>query len=481
MLNAFFKPIHKGDVFLNFIAGKWVPSSDNDTFHVVNPFKQEVIGSVQNTNPSDIKLAVESGKRGRINSASLTVKDRSIILSKCSKILREYKDEFVNMLALESGKPLVWSNGEVNASIEFLVETSKEALKIKSENLISKDKKTKVLISYKPVGLIAAITPFNYPLFSVVSKFASGFAGGNSIIMKPASNTPISALMFTKVAMESGVPKDVLNTVTGKSSKIGNSLVSDNDVNMVNLTGSTSAGESVLKNGGVKKYLLELGGKGAALILDDADLDLAAKECVNGCFKQSGQRCDAVSRVLIIDKLADKFVKKVLPLVHELKIGDPFDNCVSVGPLITENAVRYVKDLINDAEEKKAKVLIGGNYNGQVMEPTVIDYVTSNMRIAKEEIFGPVMPIIRVKDEAEAIILSNNSEYGLDSCVFSKSVKNALKVGAMLDDGSTTINKSPGHGIGEFPFGGNKKSGIGREGVKDSIYECMTKKVLKYY
>lgn len=477
MFSNFFKNVKRDNTFLNFIDSKWVASSDKDSFEVFNPYTGKALFNVQNSCSNDVKKAINSAVKGKDFSRKVSFKERSAILSKCAELLKEYSSDFVKVLCLESGKPVSAAEGEVKTCIDFLEESSREVLNIRDEELAVNN--ARAVIHYKPAGLVVIITPFNYPLYSVVSKFSSAFCGGNSMIIKPSSDTPVSALLFTAIAVSSGVPAQCINTITGKSSKIGDSLTADSSIDMINFTGSSTAGEAIIRSGGVKRYLLELGGKCAAIILNDADLDLAASECVKGAFKISGQRCDAVSRVLIVDSAADVFVTKVLNFVKSLKIGDPSDKSVNLGPLINRRAVENVDSLVSDAVSKGAKLLCGGKFNGQVYEPTVLDNVTTDMKIAWQETFGPVLPVIRVKDEDAAIRISNMSEYGLDSCVFTKNEKEGARIAELLDDGSTTVNASPSHGIGRIPFGGNKKSGFGREGVKESIYEMMNKKIIK--
>jgi len=282
-------------------------------------------------------------------------------------------------------------------------------------------------------------------------------------------------LMFGKIMQEAGTPDGVINVITGSSSEIGDYLCSHPKINMISFTGSSVAGKHIASIAGMKKLHLELGGKAPAIVLEDCDFNLAVKEVVTGCLKYSGQRCDAISRVLVVESIADKFVNAVLEEVKNWKFGDPRNPDTMVGPLINERAAKKVEDLVNDAISKGAKLLYGGKrYALGYYEPTVLDYVNRDMRIAWEETFGPVVTIMRVKDLEEAIKIANESEYGLDACIFTKDIDKAFDAAQRIEAGSVHINAHPTHGLGIFPFGGDESSGLGREGIKYSI-EDMTK------
>ncbi len=280
--------------------------------------------------------------------------------------------------------------------------------------------------------------------------------------------------MFARLAELAGMPKGVFNVVAGSSSEIGDLMVSDKRVNMISFTGSTYVGKHIADIAGMKRLHLELGGKGPAIVLEDADLDLVVKECLTGALKFSGQRCDAISRVIIVDRVANDFVEIILKGIKRWKIGSPRNRKTKIGPLINKKAIEKVEVLVKEAVEKGAKILYGGKKKGLYYYPTVLDNVNQNMRIAWEETFGPVVTIIRVKDEKEALKVANQSNYGLDACVFTRDIEKAISIARNLEDGSVTINAHPSHGLGNFPFGGDKDSGIGREGLNYSIDE-MTK------
>jgi acyl-CoA reductase-like NAD-dependent aldehyde dehydrogenase len=285
--------------------------------------------------------------------------------------------------------------------------------------------------------------------------------------------------MFAHLLQVAGIPSGSLNVLTGRG-PIGEYVASRDEINMLTFTGSTEVGKKLARVAGLKRLHMELGGKGCAIVLEDADLDLAVKETVKGSLSYSGQRCDAVSRVLVEESVADNFVKKVLKEVESYKVGDPRDREVKLGPLINNGAVERVHSLVTDAIQKGAKLLAGGTHEGNYYSPTVLDKVPDAANVMWEETFGPVIPIRRVKNVDEAISVANHSKYGLDSCVFTANINLARKVAKRLEEGEVTINAAPRHGVGYYPFGGNKESGLGREGIGYSIEEMTRLKTIVY-
>ena len=324
-----------------------------------------------------------------------------------------------------------------------------------------------------PLGTILAISPFNYPINLSVSKVAPALIGGNAVVLKPATQGAVSALYLAQVFMEAGLPKGILNTVTGRGGDIGDYIVTHPGINFINFTGSTEVGRHISRFSGMVPLLLELGGKDAAIVLPDADLDFAAENIVSGAYAYSGQRCTAVKRILAQNGVADALVPRLLSRIEKLKVGDPRQNAVIV-PLINTKAADFVMDLISDAVAKGAKLLAGGKREGNLITPTLLDNVTTGMRLAWEEPFGPVLPILRVKDTEEAIDIANRSEYGLQSSVFTSNIHHAFDIAGRLEVGTVQINNKTERGPDHFPFLGVKASGMGTQGVKYSI-EAMTR------
>ncbi len=466
-------------IYKMLINGKWIESSNKKTFDVRNPYDGSIVGRVQKAARDDAENAVKSAFDAKKKIANMSAYDRAKILDKIADLVSEHKDDFVNVIVAESGKPVKVAGGEVEATIErfkFAADETKQITGdvLKGDNVPWHQEKIGIVIR-QPVGVVLAVCPFNYPLFIGTAKIAPALAAGNSLVVKPASDDPICLFMLAKLMQDAGLPDGVLNMVSGSGSEIGDYLISHEKIDMISFTGSSDVGKHAAKIAGMKRLQMELGGKCPGLVFEDADLDMAAKECVTGALKFSGQRCDAISRILVAGKVADVFVKKVVSEVKKWKVGNPKDSDTLIGPMINETAVKKVDELVEDARKKGAKVLLGGNKGkGLFYQPTILDKVTTKMRIAWEETFGPVVTIIRVKNYEEAIRIANQSEFGLDSSVFTNGINKAIDAGLRVESGTVQINAAPAHGVGNFPFGGDKSSGMGREGVKTSIEE-MTK------
>jgi acyl-CoA reductase-like NAD-dependent aldehyde dehydrogenase len=465
-------------IYKMLINGEWVESSSRHTFEVRNPYDGSLVGVVQKATNEDALVAVDAAFSAKTVMAKMEAIERIELLEKIKGLVSEHKEELIQMLIHEAGKPKAYAEGEVKATIERLHYAAEETKVMYGEyipgDLISGTSQKFALVSRKPVGVVLAICPFNYPLFISVSKIAPALASGNAVVCKAASDDPITLLMFARLAELAGVPKGGLNVITGGGGEIGDLLASHPKVNMISFTGSTAVGKRIASMAGMKKMHLELGGKSPAIVLEDAELGSAVKECAAGALKFSGQRCDALSRILVVDSIADGFVKAIVNEARGWKAGDPREPDTKIGPLINESGIRKVESLVDDAVSKGAKLLTGGKRSGLLYEPTVIDRVTEKMDIAWQETFGPVVAIMRVRDMDEALRIANGSSYGLDASVFTQDLDKAIYLARNIESGSVTINGSPAHGVGNFPFGGDKDSGIGREGLNYSIDE-MTK------
>lgn len=466
------------DTYKLFIGGKWVVSSGKKTFDVRSPHDNSLVGRMQSATKKEAEDAVEAAWKAKDVIAGMPAIERIELLEKIKEQVIKYQDDLVNIIVREAGKPLETARGEVKATAQRLHLAAEETKHMEGEyipgDIVPDTASRFALVSRKPLGVVLAISPFNYPLFISIAKIAPAIAAGNAVVSKAASDDPICLIMFARLAELAGLPPGVLNVLTGSASEIGDYLVTHPKVSMISFTGSSSVGKHIAGIAGMKRLHLELGGKGPAIVLEDADLNVAVKECMKGSLRFSGQRCDALSRILVSEKIADRFVKMVLAEIKNWKMGDPADEKTMIGPLINENAMNKVVELVSDAKKKGAKLLAGGKCSGLYYEPTVLDKVTTKMRIAWEETFGPVVTIIRVKDMNEAINIANQSIYGLDASVFTNDIDKAVSIARQLEDGSVTINGAPAHGVGVFPFGGDKDSGVGREGIGYSIDE-MTK------
>jgi len=473
------KPVRAGKDYKMFIGGRWVRASGGQSFEVRDPSDSSLVGRVPSALKKDADAAVNAAFRARPAIAGMDTVERVELLDRISELVREHRNDLVKTISREAGKPVHYAEGEVKATAERLHLAAEEARKFSTEfipgDLVPGTSHRMAIVTRKPLGVVLAISPFNYPLFISISKVAPALAAGNSVVLKAASDDPICMLMFARLAELAGVPKGVFNVITGSSSEIGDFLVTHPRVNMISFTGSTQVGKRIATKAGMKKLHLELGGKGPALVFADADLDLATRECLSGALKYSGQRCDALSRIIVEKKIADKFTRLLVRGAKSWRVGPTPNPKTMIGPLINRGALEKVESLVGDAREKGARVLLGGKrLKGLYYPPTVLDHVTTDMRIAWEETFGPVVTIMRVRDQAEAIRVANQSRYGLDASVFTQDIDKAIKTARALEDGTVTINGHPAHGLGNFPFGGDKDSGLGREGIGHSIDE-MTK------
>ena len=470
--------------FRLFIGGEWSQSSGRRTLDVDTPIDDSVIARVQAGTAADAERAVEAAYGARKPIRDIPGIDRIDLLNRARHVLQDHRDDFVRTMVLEAGKPARMAEAEVRASINRIKMTMEEARKIFGEYVPgdwSEDTMAKfALVIHEPLGVIACVTPFNYPLFSVVAKVVPALVIGNAVVVKPASDDPVVALLLGRVLQEAGVPAGSVNVITGSGKEVGEPLTNHDHVGMITLTGSTEVGKHIAKLVGMKKMHLELGGKGAAIVAADADIPLAAKKVLEGSLKYSGQRCDAISRVFVEEGVADRFVQLVADEADSWRLGDPRDERFNLGPLINPEAAERVQALVDDATAKGAKLLRGGRHRRSYFDVTVLDYVPPKARIVTEETFGPVVTIMRVGSVQEAIELTNSSRYGLDSCVFTNNFYTAWRVAKALEEGSVSVNDAPSHGVGYFPFGGNKDSGLGREGVGYSIDEMTKIKTIQF-
>ncbi|MDG6938914.1 MAG: aldehyde dehydrogenase family protein [Nitrososphaerota archaeon] len=470
--------------FLMLIDGRWKTSKTGGTFGVHSPIDGGIVAKAQAGGAADVELAVSAAHGAKKKIRDIPAIDRIDILNRARHIIEDHRKNFVNTLVLEAGKPVKLAEAEVAASLNRIKMTMEEARRIFGEYVPgdwSEDTMQKfALVIHEPMGVIACVSPFNYPLFSTVAKVIPALVSGNTTVIKPASDDPIAAILFARILHESGIPAGAVNIVTGSGRDVGDPLVSHPLVQMVTLTGSTETGRHVAGLAVMKKLHLELGGKGSAIIAPDASLALAAGKVCEGSLKYSGQRCDAISRVLVERSVADAFLSHLLREFERWKMGDPRDAQNNMGPLIDEKAAERVQTMVDDAVSKGAKLLKGGTHKGAYFEPTIIDNVSLDSQIAWEETFGPVITIVRVESVDVAIQLANKSHYGLDSCIFTESLYIAWKAAKGLEEGSVSINDAPSHGVGYFPFGGNKDSGLGREGVGYSIDEMTRIKTIQF-
>jgi len=471
-----FECLKDNNHYKNLINGNWVNTTD--TIEILSPYDNTCLGTVPKMNTSDIDVVIKTSKESQKLWSEIEVSERSKILHKAATLIEENCDELSTILMMEIGKDIKSSISEVKRTADFIRFTADAGKNLEGETIAADNfpgfKKNKVSFAQRvPLGVVLAISPFNYPINLSASKIAPALMGGNSVILKPPTQGSISALHLVKIFHDAGIPNGVINTVTGKSFEIGDYIVTHPDINFINFTGSSQVGKHIAKIAGMIPMMMELGGKDAAIVLSDADLNDAADEIVSGAFSYSGQRCTAIKRVLVKEDIADNLASKILERTKKLTVGSPSDGS-TITPLINTAAADFVEELIEDALKKGATLLCGNKRVENLLYPTLFDKVTPAMRIAWEEPFGPILPIIRVKDKNEAIALANASEYGLQSCVFTKNINDAFYIANKLEVGVVQINNKSERGPDNFPFSGIKSSGIGTQGIKYSI-EAMTR------
>ena len=428
----------------------------------------------------EVDKAIQEAKKAQKAWADVPLNQRADLLYKAADILAEQEECIAQIMVREIAKDHKSAISEVRRTVDFIKFTADAAKHIQGEtssgDLFPGYNKQKIsFVTRVPLGTVLAISPFNYPVNLSASKIAPALVGGNSVILKPPTQGAISALYLAEAFNAAGLPKGLLQTVTGKGSVIGDYVVTHEGIDFINFTGSTVVGRHIAEISTMKPLLLELGGKDPAIVLSDADLDETSTDIVSGAFSYSGQRCTAVKRILVMDDVADALIEKLKPKIANIKTGSPANGAdVTVIPLISNKAADFVQSLIDEAIEKGAKVLAGNKREGNLMYPTLIDGVTTDMKLAWEEPFGPVLPIIRVKSVEEAIEIANNSEYGLQSSVFTKDIDLAFYVAQKLEVGTVQVNNKTERGPDHFPFLGVKSSGMGTQGVRYSI-EAMTR------
>ncbi len=483
-LSEYFSEIYKkGEVprFKVFVDGKWIDAKE--TTDLVSPVDEKVVAQISAVSAEQVKMALDSAGANKNKIRDMAAIDRLELLNRIRQELARHKDEIVKVLMIESGKAFRAASGELNAALERMRLGMEDSRKIMGEYMPgdwSSDTAQKVaLVIREPIGVVLGISPFNYPVYTSIAKVLPALLAGNSVVIKPPSADPLAFLMCTEIFRKMGLPSGTLQVLTGSREEVGDLLIKSDEVNMISFTGSTNVGKHISSIAGLKKMHLELGGKASAVVLDDADLDLAAKECVKGSIELAGQRCDAVSRILVVEKVYNEFITKIKTHLKDYKLGNPFDGEeITVGPVISIKAAKRIDGMLQDAIKKGAKLLAGGKYDDAYYEPTLLIDVPLTAEIANEETFGPIITVIKVKDIEDAIRVANNSNYGLDSCVFTENFYKTWEVMKALKAGNVTLNAAPSHGTAYFPFGGIKDSGQGKEGVGYSIEEMTVMKTM---
>ena len=464
-----------------YINGQWLDADSGETLEVTNPANGEVLGTIPKMGGAETRRAIEAAEKAQKLWRAKSAKERAAIMRTLFELVLKNKDDLALIMTLEQGKPLEEAKGEIAYGASYLEWYAEEGKRAYGDVIPSPAGDRRVIVTKEPVGVCAAITPWNFPSAMITRKVGAALGAGCSIVVKPAAETPYSAFALCVLAEEAGVPTGLISVVTGSSSEIGKEMTSNPIVRKLSFTGSTEVGRILMSqcSDQIKKVSLELGGNAPFIVFNDADLDAAVEGAMMSKYRNAGQTCVCANRIYVQDDVYDAFAEKFVAAVNQIKVGDGTVEGVNQGPLIDDAAVTKVQDHIADALSKGAKVATGGqshSLGGLFFEPTVVTEVTSDMKVAREETFGPLAPLFRFTTEDEVIQMANNTEYGLAAYFYSRDIGRVWRVAEALEYGMVAIN----NGIlsnEAAPFGGVKQSGIGREGAKYGLDDYM---VIKY-
>jgi len=473
-------------LFKTYLAGEWF--STGETLDVRSPIDSSVFAKVPRVGPEVVeKVVTLAYTKGRREVRDTPGEKRLGIYHRVADLLEELKDDFIDVLVVNNGKTRQSALGEVAASVERLRRADLDVRKLYGDYVpgdwSSESLQTEAIVRREPLGLVLAITPFNYPLFDVVNKFVYTTVAGNAMMLKPSTLTPLPPIMFARLLELAGFPKTGFSVLTSRASDISRA-VRDPRVEGITLTGSTETGEAIMREGGIKQYVMELGGGDPAIVLSDADVSWAAQRIASGITSYSGQRCDSVKLVMAEPQVYDQLKSKLVEELSKVKVGDPREPDVNFGPIIEESTIEELEAGVKDALSKGGKVLFGGRRLGRnYVEPTLIEVERERigeLMLYNKEVFLSVALITKVKDELDAISVTNNRRYGLDASVFSNDMTRVRRVIRQLEVGAVYVNDYPRHGIGYFPFGGRKASGVAREGIGYTIEYVTSYKTVMY-
>lgn len=456
-----------------FVAGKWVDASDGKTFAVTDPFDNAVIANVASLSRSDVHDAIDQAETAQKEWAKRTAKERAKALKAWFDLIIANADDLALILTTEQGKPLAEAKGEIVSNAAYLEWFAEEAKRLDGDIIPGANPGQRIMVIKQPVGVCAAITPWNFPNGMITRKAGPALAAGCSLILKPAAQTPLSALALAVLAERAGIPAGVFSVVPGEAQPIGLEFCHNPKIAKITFTGSTGVGRWLMREASdsIKRLSLELGGNAPFIVFDDADLDAAVEGAMISKFRNAGQTCVCANRIYVQDSVVEAFTEKLLAKVANLQLGRGTESGTTQGPLIDDRAVAKMEEHVRDALEQGAKLMAGGKRSalgGNFYEPTVMTGVTQAMKVAKEETFAPLAPIIAFKDEAEVIAMANDSEFGLASYFYAKDMGRIFRVSEALEAGMVGVNT--GMLANEMaPFGGVKQSGLGREGSKYGI------------
>lgn len=466
-----------------FVNGEWVTSVEGGEFEVYNPSTKELVAKVPKGGAKEAHLAIEGANEAFPKWSKLTAEKRASYMLKLRDLMLEHTEELATIMSMEMGKAFKEAKGEVAYAASFLTWFAEEGRRIYGETIPASVEDKRLFVIKQPIGVVAAITPWNFPIAMMTRKLGPALAAGCTGVVKPASQTPLTALAFAKLAEMAGIPKGVINIVAGSTKAISDEIFNNPIVRKVSFTGSTEVGKNLVTQSAnqLKKLSLELGGHAPFIVFEDADLEKAVDGVVASKFRNAGQTCVCANRIYVHKNIKDEFAKLFVEKVKQLKVGNSLNEDVDIGPLVNESGLDKVKEHVTDAVEKGAEVLYGGkeinDEAGYFYEPTILDNVTEDMKIMQEETFGPVAPITVFETEEEAVNAANDTEYGLASYIYTKDITRAVRVSEALDFGIVGLNDAM-PGVAQAPFGGMKESGFGREGGHQGIRDYLEEKYI---
>ncbi len=465
-----------------YVDGRWLPAEGGATLPVRNPATGETLGSIPNMGANETRAAIEAAAKAFPAWAARTAKDRAVLLRRWYELILAHVDDLAVLMTAEQGKPLAESKGEITYAASFIEWFAEEGKRVYGDVIPTHQPDKRILVLRQPVGVVAAITPWNFPAAMITRKAGPALAAGCTFVCKPATQTPFSALALAELADRAGIPKGVFNVLTGSAAQIGGEMTSNPLVRKLTFTGSTEVGKKLMAQcaSTMKKVSMELGGNAPFIVFDDADLDAAVQGAITSKYRNTGQTCVCANRLLVQAGVYDEFARKLGAVVAALRIGDGLAGATDQGPLIDSKALAKVEEHVADAVAKGAKIITGGRRHalgGTFFEPTVLTDVTPAMAVAREETFGPVAPLFKFQSEAEAIAMANDTEFGLAAYLYTRDLARSWRVSEALEYGIVGLNTGL-ISTEVAPFGGVKESGTGREGSKYGILDFTEIKYL---
>jgi acyl-CoA reductase-like NAD-dependent aldehyde dehydrogenase len=463
---------HFGEAQL-FIDGQWV--NGGPLLEVRNKYSGQVVGALPTARREDVDAAVGAAHRAAETMAGLPAHRRSDLLGQAARLIDARREEFARTIAVEAGKALKFARAEVDRAVSTFTLAAEEAKRIYGETIpldaVPAGEGYFGFTVRRPIGVVAAIAPFNFPLNLVAHKVAPALAAGNTVVLKPASTTPLSAVLLCRVLEEAGLPPGAINLVAGSGGTVGEWLVTDPRVAKITFTGSADVGERITQLAGIKKVTLELGNTSPVIIAPDSDLEWVARRCAVGAYYNSGQVCISVQRIYGDRQIVEPFTEQFVTATERMVVGDPLDEGVDVGPMIDEREARRIEAWVDEARQQDAQVLTGGRREGAIYWPTVLVDVTPEMKLVAEEAFAPVASIIACDDFEEALRQADATGYGLQAAVFTRDINRVFQAVRRLNFGGVIVNDMPAFRADHMPYGGNRRSGLGREGLRYAIEE----------